>query len=320
MTRINYLGESMLLSADDPAFVDFMNEPEEAAKLQTSGDFREDLLDRLFNQPRILGTPSCFNKLDDKLRFAPGNVTLWAGSNGSGKSLITGQIALDMAFAGEPVLMCSFEMSPLSTLARMVKQCATAIAPTRDVAEAFITWAQGKIWIYAHQRQAVAEKLLDLCRYAAAKKGIKHVFIDSLMRCVRAEDDYNAQKMFVERCCELALAANVHVHIVCHIRKADDEHGVPGRFDIKGTGAILDQVDTGVIVWRNRPAEEKRRRGDEVDPNTPDCVLNLCKSRHIDEAEGKYGLFYVPGVGSYTDVRGKPIRYPLAVPDRSIAL
>jgi twinkle protein len=221
-------------------------------------------------------------------------------------------MALDMAMLGEPVLICSFEMAPVATLVRMIKQSASTGAVTRRWAEAFLSWAQSKVWVYNKRGQASSEKLLRLAAFAAERHGIKHVFIDSLMKCVAGEDDYNGQKDFVDQCCVLAMAAGVHVHLVHHIRKPSDETQMFSKFDVKGSGAIVDQVDCAIGVWRNKRKEEKRRQGKlaEDEESLPDAVLIVDKNRHI-ECEGKFGLYYVPGAQSYTDFRGRPVRYDL---------
>jgi twinkle protein len=132
------------------------------------------------------------------------------------------------------------------------------------------------------------------------------------MKCVAGEDDYNGQKDFVDQCCVLAMAAGVHVHLVHHIRKPSDETQMFSKFDVKGSGAIVDQVDCAIGVWRNKRKEEKRRQGKlaEDEESLPDAVLIVDKNRHI-ECEGKFGLYYVPGAQSYTDFRGRPVRYDL---------
>ena len=40
------------------------------------------------------------------------------------------------------------------------------------------------------------------------------------------------------------------------IRKLQDETKIPGKFDVKGTGAITDMVHNVFIWWRNKPKEE----------------------------------------------------------------
>jgi len=311
MSKYRSMADALMLSEQDVDFAAMAESTEEFAKLQTADDFREELLDRIFNQPKLLGPGCRIRKLDDKLRFPPGQVTLWAGINGHGKSLWTSQLALDLAFDGEVPLICSFEMAPMATLHRMVKQSAGSDNPTRAWVEAFLDWAHARVWIYNHRGQAVSKKLMDLIRYAAEKRSVKHVFIDSLMKCVKGEEDYDGQKAFVDQCCQLALSAGIHVHLVHHVRKGADENTIPGKYDAKGSGSIFDQVDCGVIVWRNKKKEEKRRSGKDYDENEVDAVLSIEKNRFL-EYEGKVGLYYIPGAQAYTEHRGRPVQYDLS--------
>lgn len=55
-----------------------------------------------------------------------------------------------------------------------------------------------------------------------------------------SEDDYNAQKVFVEMLCDFKHVHNCHVLLVAHPKKLEDENKVPGKLDIKGTGTITD--------------------------------------------------------------------------------
>lgn len=314
-TPYRALASALMITEDEAGFLEMIEADKEVAKVQTADAFGDALVDRIFNGPQIRGTACKIPKLHDKVRFPPGQVTMWYGVNGHGKSLITSQVALDMAFQEEPVLIDSFEMGPLDTLHRMVKQSAGSDLPTREWVYAFLAWAHKRLWIYNHRGQAASKRVLDLARYAALRHGVKHVVIDSLMKVVRSEEDYDGQKRFVDRCCEIAIEAGLHVHLVHHVRKGTDEYDWPNKFDAKGSGSITDQVDCAIGVWRNKRKEEKRQRfqmkGDiDFDEGEIDAGLWVAKNRHI-EWEGKLGLWYVPGAQAYTDIQGKPIRYDL---------
>jgi twinkle protein len=76
-----------------------------------------------------------------------------------------------------------------------------------------------------------------------------------------------------------------------HIKKGKTENDVPGKFDIKGSGAITDLADNVFIVWRNKAKEAAIRAGDDYSPDDPDALLILDKQRH-GETEGRYRLFF----------------------------
>ena len=75
------------------------------------------------------------------------------------------------------------------------------------------------------------------------------------MKCVSGEDDYNAQKNFVDALCSVARDLNIHIHLVHHIRKLSSEAQLPDKTDVKGSGSITDQVDNLLMVWRNKAKE-----------------------------------------------------------------
>ncbi len=54
--------------------------------------------------------------------FRPGELTVLAGENGSGKSMLLGQIGLHLMAAGASLYIASFEMSPVRTIDRMITQ------------------------------------------------------------------------------------------------------------------------------------------------------------------------------------------------------
>jgi twinkle protein len=151
-------------------------------------------------------------------------------------------------------------------------------------------------------------------RYCADKLKVKHFVVDSLMKCVRGEDDYNGQKDFVDTLTSLARDLNIHIHLVHHVRKGESEDRPPGKMDAKGSGAIADQVDQVITVWRNkkkeREVEQMRRAGGTIDDVTrakPDSMLICDKNRH-GEWEGSVALWFHPHSLQYTgDKRCQPV-------------
>jgi twinkle protein len=109
--------------------------------------------------------------------------------------------------------------------------------------------------------------------------------IDSLMKCVRGEDDYNGQKALVDELCAIARDHSIHIHLVHHIRKLENEAKKPDKSDVKGSGAITDQVDNVLLVWRNKADQQSRKAAD------PDAALICCKQRH-GEWEGGINLWF----------------------------
>ena len=238
-------------------------------------------------------------KTHPTFRYRPGEVTLYAGSNGGGKSLVTGQIALGLIAQGKRVCIASFEMKPKRTLYRMLRQYAreNIEAPaflTKTVPEhleALEVFTKDKLWFYDQQGTVTSRQVIAMARFCAVELKITHIFIDSLMKCVPGEDDYNAQKSFIDALTAVARDHNVHIHLVHHIRKLSSEEVTPNKNDVKGTGAIADQVDNVLLIWRNKKKEHDRQIGAAVDPLSADMRI-MCEKQRNGETEEWYNLFY----------------------------
>lgn len=243
----------------------------------------------------------CWPSSTGDFQFRPGEITIYAGTNGGGKSLVTGQIALGLIQQGRKVCIASFEMKPMQTLYRMLRQFSginfenpfsrVTKSDFLKIVDRFYEFSDKKLWLYDQQGTTNAQQVIAMARFCAVELGIQHVFIDSLMKCVAAEDAYNEQKYFVDELCALARDHQIHVHLVHHIRKLSNEENMPSKTDIKGTGAIADQVDNVFLVYRNKKKEHDIQSGKDVDPATPDLVL-MCEKQRNGEFEGWFPMWY----------------------------
>jgi twinkle protein len=276
----------MLITAKD---IEDFEMPQSVASIKDASTYVDEVKEAFLNPVISQGDHLPWPKTHDNLRFRPGEVSLWMGINGHGKSMLTSHVMLDFLFQGSTVCIASFEMKPTATLRRMTRQALGLSGPTDKFIEQFHEWLKNKLWLYDQQGTVNPTELLKVIAYCAHVKGIKHFVVDSLMKCVKNDDDYNGQKEFVDRVTALARDLNVHIHLVHHSRKLADESQVPGKYDAKGTGGITDQVDQCFSVWRNKKKEQRVARGEEDDG--VDALLVCDKNRH-GEWEGRVGLFF----------------------------
>lgn len=242
-----------------------------------------------------------WTKTHNGFAYRTGEVTVYAGGNGGGKSLITGQIALNLVKQGQTVCIASFEMKPERTLERMMRQFAGEFvdSPMTHDRKSYIEKLVGrmdkflsdKMYIYDQQGTTSADKVIAMARYCAIELGVQHIFIDSLMKCVKGEDDFNGQKSFIDELTAIARDHNVHIHLVHHIRKLVNEEQQPNKNDLKGSGSISDQVDNVFLMWRNKKKENLRNMGEQVDETMPDAYL-MCEKQRNGESQEWYSLWY----------------------------
>lgn len=287
-----------ILSDDTLDLAEYLEEKHDGENVRPASHFREFTVQAFHGGAAQAGEYLPWTKTHDNIRLRQGEVTLWHAQNFSGKSMLTGQVAVDLVWQGKRVCVASMEMLPAKTLQRMCRQACGQNQPDIDRINRFHDWTEGRLWIYDKRGQVDWKRLIAVIRYAVDKFDVEHFFIDSLMKCVRGEDDYNGQKDFVNSLCALAQDLGIHIHLVHHTAKPKSSGGdnpIPGRYDAKGSGSISDQVDNVVGIWRNR-AEDKSA-------SDPDCVLNWDKQRG-GEWDGKIALWFDPASFQY---RGDPL-------------
>lgn len=243
-------------------------------------------------------------KAQDDVRLRPGEVSVWAGYNGQGKSLLLGFVILGLMRQRRRCLIASFEMKPGRTLNRMCRQASQGTNPSAEFIDQFAHWTDDRLWLYDHQGMVGLDRMLAVCRYAHDQLGMHHIVIDSLMKCVRGEDDYNGQKDFIDALTAIARDTDMHIHIVHHMRKGAKESDVPGKFDLKGSGSIADQVDNLFVVWRNKGKEQDLQEGKEVEELDPDSVL-ICDKQRNGEWEGRLKLWFHKPSMQYVEQPGQ---------------
>ena len=291
-TKQDVFGGIMQLIKDTIDLSSYMDEQVTHA-IEGASNWMQGVIDHFFKPPDApksrlpwICTQSVFN-------FRPGEVTLWAGINGHGKSMLSGQVLMALCNQREKVCLASLEMPPVKTMARVARQCFGAYEPTIQYIKDLSSWTDGKLWIYDHLGSCKPALMLAVIRYAIEKYGITHFFIDNMMKVVAGEDDYNSQKDFVNALCTIAADTGCHMHLILHIKKLKDEETVPNKFDIKGSGAISDLVDNVFIVWRNKKKEKVMRETGDTLPDEPDAMLILEKQRHAEDIDsGAFKLWF----------------------------
>lgn len=276
----------------NPHELQAFQETETLSKLLTAADVVDEMIEQL-RQPEkaekewLMPWP----KLKGHFSFRSGEVTVWAGSNGSGKSLITGQVALSLMDQGAKICIASFEMKPQRTVARMMRQFSNRMGYGETDLRKFADRYGEKLFLFDQQGMCPTDQIINLCRFTKDRFQVDHCFIDSLMKVVRGEDDYNAQKDAVDALTAAARDSGQHIHLVHHIRKLKSDDDVPGKFDLRGSSSVSDQVDNVLIVWRNKGKEKAIQDGKLYDPAHPDAMV-ICEKQRNGESEPKIGLFF----------------------------
>jgi twinkle protein len=307
----DYLNSLLLPKIDFEAYMR-ANEADKANVKQAS-DYTAKLIDFFHGDNQQHGKTLPWDKTHENFRFRLGEVTLWPGINGHGKSQVLGQVVNSLLSQNEKVCIASFEMHPYRTLARMTRQAIGTNSPSEQFIRDYTGWLVNKLWLYEQQGTVRGDRVLAVIYYGAKELGINHFVIDSLMKCGVRSDDFNAQKEFIDKLCAAARDLNIHIHLIAHSRKGDDEYSPPNKMDVAGTADITNQVDNVMTVWRNKLKEKliRNKKASQEDTHKPDCMI-ICDKQRNGEWEGEIALWFNPASMRYLSTEFEKI-WPMKI-------
>lgn len=268
-------------------------------------ELRDDIVGEFYDRnPVVSGMPLPWKKAEDLIRFRSSELTVWTGWSGHGKSQLLNYLAFHGMRGGEKFCIASMEMPARRTMQRMVRQAAGLAYPTRGYIDAILESLSGKLWIYNQIGSADTAEMISTFRYAARRYGVTQFVVDSLAKLGMAEDDYNGQKAAMEALVGFAHEMGVHVHLVAHPRKADDETRAPGKLDVRGGAILTDLADNVITVWRNKRKEAAIKGNDEEQAayfeQQADVHMIVSKQRLTGE-EDKVPLWFDVGSAQYLE-------------------
>ena len=285
-------------------------DPEE---LRRASSYVEEVIEQFYppnNEP--IGFKSPWQKLDELIRFRRAELSIWTGFSDHGKTTLLNQVLLWGAAQGERCLIASLEIKPAILLKRATRQATGKRTPDVALIRTTHRWYDGKIWIFDLVGSAKTSRLLQVFDYARRRYGVSQFVVDSLLRCGIPEEDYNAQKEFVDQLAEYATTHAVGVHLVAHSRKKQNDNEAGGRLDVRGSASITDLGHNVYVVWRNKQKEAAMERAQHAGETPhfklfeqPDALFKCDKTRE-GEWEGSASLWfdresqqYLAEAGSY---------------------
>jgi twinkle protein len=184
--------------------------------------------------------------------------------------------------------MWSPEMQASAQVARLVQQMTGVEKPSRAYFEHVVKWLGGRVFIYQKAHKVTTDEIRGIALFAQRRLGVTQVVIDSLVKVYipSAKDHLLAQTALADDLACLARDSGLCINLVCHARKGDKESDRLTKFDLKGSGAIVDMADACFIVSRNvrKHEEQKRAKGEPTDyDDQPDGYMECVKNRHRSE-------------------------------------
>ena len=242
-------------------------------------------------------------ELDRKTHgFAYGNVSVWTGKRGEGKSTLLSMILLDAIEDGVNVCAYSGELEASLFQYWVDLQAAgknhissyydNSIGDDEqyvpnDIKARIHAWYSRRFWLYDNSiiEENEEASILNVFEIAAKRYDCKVFLVDNLMTAnssaLSDTDFFRAQSAFVGKLVKFAIKLDVHVHLVAHPRKTSNKS--LDSDDVYGSGDIT-----------NRPANVfsvKRLSEEESEKAKFDIALEIKKNR-LHGTLGKIGLNY----------------------------
>lgn len=263
------------------------------------------------NEDRVL---SGFRELDSSIGgFPPGELSVWTGKRGEGKSTLLGQILLETVNQGHKVCAYSGELPARQFKLAMLQQAAGYRNVVRredersgrvfydvkpEAAKAIDEWWQGRLFLTDIQRDNAHDEnnILKLFEYAHRRYGCDVFLADNIMTAmlkdVAALGYWQAQSAFTGRLVAFAKGRGVHVHLVAHPRKTEKRLEAD---DVGGSSDITNRADNVLKV--------ERVKDDCVEQAGHSMLLTVLKNREFG-ATPKIELSFNPASRRFYPARG----------------
>jgi twinkle protein len=184
----------------------------------------------LYNE-NICGVKSKFlPKLTSILKgHRRGELTILSGGTGTGKTTILSMISLDYAMQGVSTLWGSFEIKNHRLVKKMLCQLAgknLSYFPDQfnDYCDQF---SELPIYFMNYYGSTQIEKVLESMEYAIYSYDVGHVLIDNLQFMLSNQsygfDKFDNQDKAIDLFRNFATTKNIHITLVIHPRKIDDD-------------------------------------------------------------------------------------------------
>lgn len=233
-----------------------------------------------------------------------GDLNIWTGRRGEGKSTILTQVMLEAVEQGVNVCAYSGEIPADRFKYTLCLQAAgSSYACERDDKRTgrkiqFVPrahwdkinrWLDGKFWLYDNRIAEAdeAESVLRVFEQAYRRYDCRVFLVDNIMTvrtCKRESDFYQAQADFALRLRKLAARLGICVNLVVHPRKTGAKSEVDND-DVGGSATLTNAACN--VFWMKRLSDI------EASQNGCDSTLRCTKNRAHGET-GEVPLSYVP--------------------------
>lgn len=276
---------------------------------QTFGEIEDE------DRSQIVSIPSGITQLDAECcGFDKPSLNVWSGNNGSAKSTLLNQIAINAVNQGFKVAIYSGELRGQRIKRWIVSQAAGKAFNKKSIYNSYdyytpdniknrvVSWLGDKMYVYNTKYSHNIDQVCLEVETLVKEKQVDMLIMDNLSCLDIGELEFGVneqQKTAVKMLLRLTGKLEIATHLVIHPKKTE---GFLRKNDVSGAKALTDLADSVFFVHRwnqdtQNAAKEflpERVFYDLINSGTTNIVETI-KHREFGEAEGHiYKLFYEP--------------------------
>ena len=213
-----------------------------------------------------------FDKLNELMQgFRRGELTVFTGRTGSGKTTFVSEYSLDMCMQGVNTLWGSFEVRNVRLAKMQLKQFSGVnleenLGQFDKYADKFTKLPM--YYLTFHGAEAI-DKVLDAMGYAVYVYDIAHVIIDNLQFMMGTDkgnlDRFYTQDLIISKFRKFASLHNCHLTLVIHPRKEDEDRLTVNS--IFGGAKATQEADNVLLLQEEEVTEKVKRKFIQVAKN-----------------------------------------------------
>ena len=226
--------------------------------ITTFKDLRESVYNKILKHQEESGIMSgSFNWYNEKTKgFRRGELTILTGPTGSGKTTLLSQLSLDFCKQGIPTLWGSFEIKNEILLKKLLMQFAELdLLKNPQLFNEFADKFQElPLYLLKFFGSTDVDRILDTLDFAVYAHDIGHIIVDNLQFMLSGQaagvNKFDLQDNVISKFRNFATDKNVHVTIVIHPKKVDDDSDL-NISSVFGSAKATQEADN-IFVLQNR--------------------------------------------------------------------
>lgn len=231
-------------------------------QILTFDDLREEVFYEFSHSKAVEGLKSkslpAMNKFFSGLRN--GELTIYSGHTGVGKTTLLSQLSLDYCVQGVPTLWGSFEVGNVRLVARLLRQFSRAHGGRiAEEKQNFNFWADRfaelPMYFLAFRGSTHIQQVIDAMDYANYVHDCSHMILDNL-QIMTSGQEYGKDRFAVldhaaTEIRDFCTLRNVHVSLVVHPRKENDDQKIMTS-SIFGSAKATQEADNLIVLQRGK--------------------------------------------------------------------